>query len=263
MSIKYKFLSTAFYESIKISILLTTRKRVFTSSKSYIYFNWGILWDLFSPMILVIGFAFLVSIGIRGNGSILDVMIFLFLFWFGFSFLVSKVINLSIPEFQIAKREIQPWIVIFGEFIINCFGIFIRFLLCLFIMKILNYNIAIFHLTAVFILICLFGFFYSVLVSAIFHNNSFITDIHVYLLQVLFFTSSIIIPVPALPDNIRNILLYNPLVHLFEWLKVPYSGISYNFIDINYFLLFLFCIAIVGPISLYTKQNLILKDRAF
>ena len=81
MSIKYKFLSTAFYESIKISILLTTRKRVFTSSKSYIYFNWGILWDLFSPMILVIGFAFLVSIGIRGNGSILDVMIFLFLFW--------------------------------------------------------------------------------------------------------------------------------------------------------------------------------------
>tara|TARA_A100001011_G_C14317021_1_gene848412 strand:- start:450 stop:1268 length:819 start_codon:yes stop_codon:yes gene_type:complete len=263
MRSKFKIFETAFYESILVSIALTTRGRVLSKKNGYLYFNWGIIWDVFSPMLLVIGFALLVSIGLRGAGLELDVMIFLFLFWFGFTSIVTKIINLSIREFQIANKYVTPWMIIYGVFIINVASLFIRFMLCILALKFLNFEVEILHLTSVFILISLFSFFYSLLISVIFHNNSFISDFHNYFLQALFFTSSIIIPVTRLPENIRNILVYNPLVHLFEWLKVAYTGISYNYIDIYYFLSFMFALALIFPLSIYLKNNLMLNNNAF
>lgn len=79
-------------------------------------------------------------------------------------------------------------------------------------------------------------------------RNSLFSDAHGFFLTGLFFLSSIIIPVPLLPENIRNILLYNPIVHLFEWVKFPTTGIYYDFIDLNYFLNFLLLMMIVTPI---------------
>ena len=89
-----------------------------------------------------------------------------------------------------------------------------------------------------------------------FRENSFLSDAHTFFLTGLFFLSSIIIPVPLLPENIRDILLYNPLVHLFEWVKYPTTGVYYEFIDINYLLIFLFSMAIAFPIlmKIYIKN---------
>lgn len=130
-------------------------------------------------------------------------------------------------------------------------------------MSLLNYNIELYNLLIAYICICLLGFSYGILFSAIFHNNKFITELHSFFLQSLFFTSSIIIPVTALPDSLRNILLYNPLVHFFEWIKSSYTGVTYDYIDFNYFLYFLALFVFLSPISLYIKNNLIKYNKIF
>jgi capsular polysaccharide transport system permease protein len=263
MNTKYSIINDAMIESMKISILISARDRILKDSNNKLYFNWGILWDYISPLLLVIGFAVLLSAGVRDVGFSLDIMIFLFLFWFGFTSIVTKISNLSIPKFQMAKKTLGPWIIIYGEGMILCAALFIRFIICLFFLKILDYNIELYNLTVTFICICLLGFSYGILFAAVFHNNDFISEFHNYFIQALFFTSSIIIPVTALPDVIRDILLFNPLVHLNEWLKTSYTGITYHYVDINYFLYFLIGLLVVSPIALYLKHNLINSDKAF
>ena len=87
------------------------------------------------------------------------------------------------------------------------------------------------------------------------HEMLFLKELHQYFLTFLFFTSSILIPVPLLPEPIRGILLYNPLVHYFEWIKVPVTNVEYSFIDINYFLSFLLIMFLLSPLFLFYKQK--------
>tara|TARA_B110000046_G_scaffold185824_1_gene229617 strand:+ start:2562 stop:3368 length:807 start_codon:yes stop_codon:yes gene_type:complete len=265
MNIKSSIINNALIESIKMSLLISSKNRILKNSNNKLYFNWGILWEHLSPLILIAGFAFLLSAGLRGRGGgfTLEIMTFLFLFWFGLTMSVQKIANLNIPIFQISKKALAPWTVIYGEAIILWVALFIRFTICLYFMSLLNYNIELYNLLIAYICICLLGFSYGILFSAIFHNNKFITELHSFFLQSLFFTSSIIIPVTALPDSLRNILLYNPLVHFFEWIKSSYTGVTYDYIDFNYFLYFLALFVFLSPISLYIKNNLIKYNKIF
>lgn len=251
---------TAFYEVLKINLLLSSGNARTFHGKN-LYFNWGLVWDTLNPLILVAGLAVLVSIGLRGSGFALEYMLFLFLFWFGFSTFIGKVIQLKPKPFLISKRFISPWLIFFTEFTSNIISLFLRFLLCILAMNFFGFELQFFHLFITFILLNLFGFSYALLISTIFHNNSFAADSHSYFVQGLFFASSIIIPVPRLPDYLRDVLLYNPLVHLFEWLKAPTSGIYYEFIDLNYFLAFLYLFLILFPLALYIKNKKILDNR--
>ncbi len=42
------------------------------------YFNWGVIWSSFSPLILVAGWALLFSLGIRGSGYDLSYFVFFY-----------------------------------------------------------------------------------------------------------------------------------------------------------------------------------------
>tara|TARA_B100001093_G_scaffold486949_1_gene522759 strand:- start:3911 stop:4693 length:783 start_codon:yes stop_codon:yes gene_type:complete len=248
----------AFYEVLKINLLLPSVARTFHGKN--LYFNWGLVWDTFNPLIVVVGLAALVSLGLRGRGFDLEYMLFIFLFWFAFSSFIAKIVQFKPRPFLISKRFISPWLIFFTEFASMIVSLFLRFLLCILAMNFFGFELQLFHLFTTFILINLFGFSYALLVATIFHNNSFVADSHSYFVQGLFFTSSIIIPVPLLPEDIRNVLLFNPLVHLFEWLKAPTIGIYYEFIDLNYFLVFLFLLLIHLPLVLYIKNKKILDN---
>ena len=251
---------TAFYEVLKINLLLSSGNARTFHGKN-LYFNWGLVWDTLNPLILVVGLAALVSIGLRGRGFDLEYILFIFLFWFAFSTFIGKILQLKPKPFLIFKRFISPWLIFFTEFTSMIVSLFLRFLLCILAMYFFGFELQFFHLFITFILLNLFGFSYALLISTIFHNNSFVADSHSYFVQGLFFTSSIIIPVPLLPENLRNVLLFNPLVHLFEWLKAPTTGIYYEFIDLNYFLAFLFLLLIHFPLVLYIKNKKILDNR--
>jgi capsular polysaccharide transport system permease protein len=254
---KREIIGTIILESIKLILISSSNKRIISNTTNTLYFSWGILWEILSPLILIIGLSLLVTFGVRGQGLVLDYMIFIFLFWFGFTSMISKMIGFNVNDFQVSKVFINPWVIIFCEFIVVCFGVFVRFLLVLFAMYLLGFEIKMFYLLSIFIFLYAFGFVYGINFSATFHGNTFVKDVHSFFIQSLFFLSSIIIPVPNLPIPIRDILLYNPLVHLFEWLKVPYTGVKYSFIDIDYFISFLIVLTLTAPIAIYVKNNLI------
>ena len=242
-----------YFEVVHTSLILSTKGRFF--KRKNLFFNWSIIWDAVNPLIIVIGLAILVSAGIRGRGFDLEYIVFLFLVWFGLTQSVSKMLALTPSDFLTSKKYISPWIVFLSEYSISSCQLFIRFIICFFGMMLLGFQIEPFHLFVLFILISILGFTYGVFISLLSHGNSFIHDLHGYALQGLFFLSSILIPVPRLPNPIRDILLYNPLVHLFEWVKSPTTGIYYEFIDINYFLNFFYCFLILVPITLYFKNK--------
>tara|TARA_B100001093_G_scaffold486540_1_gene521949 strand:- start:4459 stop:5247 length:789 start_codon:yes stop_codon:yes gene_type:complete len=218
-------------------------------------FNWGIIWSMLNPLIIVIGFAILFSSGIRGQGRELEYFLFLILFWFGFTQIVNKIINFKKMDFFVGKKNLSDLVLMFSEYVSQCVPLFIRLLLCMFAMAFLNFKLEYYHLLYTFTLITLFAFGYGCICRTLFYKNDFLSEAHTFFLTGLFFISSIIIPVPLLPENIRDILLFNPIVHLFEWLKFPTTGIYYDFIDINYFINFLFAMLIIFPIAIKIYIN--------
>lgn len=240
--------------STYIKIILENHNRYFISQG--VRFNWGIIWNMLNPLLIVIGFAILFSSGIRGQGRDLEYFLFLILFWFGFAQIVSRCINFKPKKFLRNKKNVNFWVLIVSEAISQIVPLFIRLIICIFAMIFLNFNLQIYYLLCCFFLLSSFGFLYGSILRTMFRENSFLSDAHTFFLTGLFFLSSIIIPVPLLPENIRDILLYNPLVHLFEWVKYPTTGVYYEFIDINYFLIFLFSMAIAFPIlmKIYIKN---------
>lgn len=257
---KLKKFGVIFIELLHIQIIDTNQKNIFEDNTKKLYFNWGVIWSTFNPLLLIIGLSILVSIGLRGRSFQLEYIVFIFLFWFAFTSIVSETINFKPKIFLISKKFINPWLLIVVLFISNFLKVFLRFLVVYIAMTFLEFELQPYHLCASMILLLFFGFFYGTIISTLFHNNAFFSDLHGYFLQALFFTSSVIIPVTRLPENLREILLYNPIVHLMEWIKVPTSGINYTYIDIDYFLSWFFIFLFILPLSLYKKNNQCIKD---
>jgi ABC-type polysaccharide/polyol phosphate export permease len=134
-------------------------------------------------------------------------------------------------------------------------GLLIRFVVCVLVLEFFGFKIPISYMVLAYILIAIFSFSYAIILSTLMHEMLFLKELHQYFLTFLFFTSSILIPVPLLPEPIRGILLYNPLVHYFEWIKVPVTNVEYSFIDINYFLSFLLIMFLLSPLFLFYKQK--------
>lgn len=255
MNTDKSFLNNVFIPIIKVLLILPTKERYFKNKS--LFFNWGLIWDHLSPLILIIGLAILVSAGVRGRGFDLEYMLFIFLYWFGFIQIISKIININFNSFFMLKNINKP-LLVFISSIINFLSLFLRFIICYFFMLIFGYDLHLSNLLWSLLILSLFGISYGIIVRSIMQQRSFLIDLHGYFLQGMFFLSSIIIPVPLLPDQIRNFLLFNPLVHLFEWMKSPTTGIYYNFINLSYFLEWLIVLVLLAPIFLYKdylKQN--------
>ena len=244
-----------FFEILFFIKIDNVKSRVLQTKDRKLYFNWGIIWETLSPLLIVIGLSILVTLGIRGSRMVLEFVIFLFLFWFAFTSIITSIIQTSVSKFIFAKSYINPWIIFIGIFANEKCALFLRFIIVYTAMDFLGYILQPYHLATAMVLLTTLGFFYGIAVSYFFHDNAFFKDLHNFFLTGLFFTSSIIIPVTSMPENIREILLYNPLVHLMEWVKVPTTGVQYSYIDINYFLNFWMILAILSPIFLYLKNN--------
>lgn len=244
--------------SCSAKLLLANHNRYFKGKG--LYFNWGLPWNMLNPLIIVIGFAILFSTGIRGQGRDLEYFLFLILLWFGFSQIVTQCITFNPNKFFMSKRKINIWILIFSEGASLAVPLFLRLLICMFAMTFFGFYLEFYHLFYGYFMLSTFAFLYGCIMRTFLSQNSFFTDAHSFFITGLFFVSSIIIPVPLLPENIRNILLYNPLVHLFEWIKFPTTGIYYSFIDLNYFLNFLFWMFILSPIIIKIHSNKIKTD---
>lgn len=236
-------------ELVIFFIIQGTQNNVFRSKG--MNYNWGIIWQALSPLIMVSGWVILFSLGIRGGSFDLTYFVFLLTFVFGFSMITSRTIQLSIPDILINKKNLNIFKVAFALLISDFIPLVIRFLVVLTALIYFDYNPAYYHLINGLLLFSSLGFFYGLLINAILGNNGFLKNIHGYFQTVLFLTSSIIIPVSRLPESIRNIFLLNPLAHVSEWIKAPTTGINFEYIDITYPIKFLIFMAILSPISFW------------
>lgn len=211
-------------------------------------FNWGIIWKSLSPLIIIAGWTLLFTIGIKGQGYDLEYFAFLLLFGLGFTNLVSRISNFQLNPIFFNKKNINIINSSIALYLSEFYMLLVRFFILILTLKIFNFNLAYYHLTCGLLLIALFGFFYGVFINAIFNRNKFLIDIHGYFLQAVFLSSSIIIPVTILPPSIRNIFLYNPLVHINEWIKSATTGIYFDYINMIYPIKFIVFFTIISPI---------------
>jgi len=247
----------SFFKTIEeitiLFFLLINPGRSFLGKK--LNFNWGIIWDIISPLFLVAGWSILMELGIRGKNFDLSYFAFILVFWFGFSQSVTKLININIPKPLQVKKGLNILNIMIANFLSSVIQIFFRMLITLFFLHSLSFNISLFTIFYAFFLISLFSFSYGIIFSYFFRNNLFLRDAHNLFLQFLFLSSSVIIPVSILPEQIRMFLLYNPLVHLFEWMKISTSGIYLDYIYLEYFLIFLLVILSFTPIFLWMMNK--------
>jgi len=94
-----------------------------------------------------------------------------------------------------------------------------------------------------FFFICGFAVSFSYILKFLFVDSQVFINFTNFFIQALFFASNIIFPITIMPEPIKSYLLFNPIVHINEFLRESYLGIYGGFVDLNYvgfFLLFLF-----------------------
>ena len=241
--------ASSLIEISALKILLDGPNRIINNKD--VYFNWGILWDLFTPLIMVAGWSLLLTAGIRGGLHDIRNFAFILTLWFAFSNHVQNGLNYNPPVALKNKRGVNAFSIDLALLTVSSVSLMMRMLLISVIFYYFGMKIYFFHILSAFFLMCLFASFYLAIVRFLFFKRAFLIAAHQFVLQALFIFSSIILPVHILPQAFKEIILYNPLVHLFEWIKEPYSGIKYLYIDINYFLYFLIIGVIISPICIY------------
>ena len=243
------FLSRSIYEVIFLRLKFNKKSRVYVADG--LNFNWGIIWNILNPLIIVAGWSLLFELGIRGQRHSLEYFAPILTLWLSFSNSVQTNLNAPYPEIFKSQKGINLFNVMLSDCLYASFSTLIRILVVSLILNIFLYELSYFRLTVGYFCICFLVFSYLSFTKIIFYEKPFLVEAHGYFFQALFLFSSIIIPVTILPESIRDIILYNPLVHLFEWIKFATTGIYYDYIDIGYFLKFLASLLLLSPIFLY------------
>lgn len=230
--------SKTFLALILASIYRASSQNFDLQSKS-LNISFGILWNLFKPMIIILGISFIFSVGLRGSGLRIEYLFFNLLFWFFFVNVVNTTVSLKIEKSYLHIQSIN----IFNFFFSHIFKLFIQWfillLLSLLTFFILNLEIPTIRILNSFVGIAFIAQIYACIVSSILHDRDFLIELHQFFIQGLFFISATIIPISVIPEEIRNILLYIPLVHLQEFIKSPVTGIELPYIDVTYPILFI------------------------
>lgn len=206
-------------------------------------------WLVFEPAIGIIIISIIMG-GFRGNGDINNAPAALFIatgfLMFGF---FSKITNSSVGAIASNKalfnyRQVKPFDAFLTRFLLELF-IFITvfFVLALGAWWFLGYvtwpdkPLEFFAITSVLVFFS-FGFGVSVMVFAALHQEAakFIPVI----MRPLFFISGLFFPLISVPSDYHIYLLWNPLLHINELVRVYYFSGYQTTPDISYlFVLFL------------------------
>tara|TARA_B100000886_G_scaffold122672_2_gene82620 strand:+ start:4692 stop:5468 length:777 start_codon:yes stop_codon:yes gene_type:complete len=201
--------------------------------------SFGILWNLFKQVIVIAGISFVFSVGLRGTGLRIEYLFFNLLLWFFFAEVVNTTVSLKIEKSYLFLNSINIYNFLFSHIFRLFIQWFILLLLSLMTFFILKLQIPVIKILYSFVGVAFLAQIYACIVSSILHDRDFLIELHQFFMQALFFASSTVIPISILPEEIRDILLYIPLVHLQEFIKSPVTGIELSYIDVTYPILFI------------------------
>ena len=211
-----------------------------------IYINFGIIWNTFSPLIIVYAISYIFSIGLRGTGGLFDIeyFVFIFLFWINLSTLVqtllAREININFFKFKAYGNIL---FISIAHILTSLLQALARFLFTILLIYSLGIEIKLMTLVIGFFFICGFAVSFSYILKFLFVDSQIFINFTNFFIQALFFASNIIFPITIMPEPLKSYLLFNPIVHINEFLRESYLGIYGGFVDLNYvgfFLLFLF-----------------------
>jgi len=232
--------------------------------KSGLIFNFGIIWNTFSPLIIVYGITLLFSFGLRGGGGLFEpeFFVFIFLFWINFLNIIQTLLIINIEDKFYKNKDFgNLFIISLASVITSMIQGFMRFFLTLLIIYFIDLEIDLFVLLNGFFIMNFYGILVGYFLKFSILSNTIIQNLISYSLQALFFISNIIFPVSIFPSYIQKYLYLNPFVHLNEFIRESYLGTFGGFVNMSYvFYMYIPLILIVIFISL-VRLDLILPKQ--
>ncbi|WP_298607860.1 ABC transporter permease [uncultured Thiothrix sp.] len=214
----------------------------------------GYFWAVFEPLTGILALALI--FGLIGRGSPINVDIHLFFFtgmipWTLFSrgvTMMSNVIEgsvtlLTYPQVKVIDVVIARIILEFSTIFVVC----IIYLTVLYFWGIFD-RIENLLMSITVLMICLifgsaFGLVGAVIKLYLAGYNSFQS----LLLRVLFFMSGSFFVADSMPQQIREVLWYNPVLHLVEWARSAFFyGFESHFYNPMYPLIWMLCLGFLG-----------------
>ena len=205
-------------------------------SKGFV-FNFGIIWNTFSPLVIVYGIAYLFGIGLRGAGGIFgpEFFVFIFLFWINFLNIVQTLLSTDMNQAFYKDKDIDNlFVVAIASILTTLIQGFLRFLLTLLIISFIDFDINIIVLISAFFLTSAYGIFFGYCLKFLILSNTLLINLINFFLQALFFVSNVIFPVSIFPENIKEYLFFNPIVHINEFIRESYLGSYGGLVDMHY-----------------------------
>lgn len=222
----------------------------------------GYFWAIFDAMIMVLIFAGLKSAISENALPGLDFPVFLASGFLAF-FLWKNIVNKSLGAFSSNAAlfnyvQVKPIDTIITRFLIEILVSSMATLVFLFIglyigldVSIKNFNMVIFAV----VWFALFGFsigLFSAVVGTFYETYTKIIQV---LMTPLLFISALMYTVDSLPPLLREIILYNPLVHFIEMIHGNYfHSLNTQYVDYEYMFYWTFIPLFLG-LYFYTKAE--------
>ncbi|QOP41445.1 ABC transporter permease [Sulfurimonas marina] len=223
--------SFAIFKSVVIALFLREVQTRFGTKKM------GYFWAIFDAMLMVLIFAGLKTAIAENSMPGIDFPVFLATGFLAF-FLWRNIVKSSIGAFSanqalFAYRQVKPFDTIVTRVVLEMLVSSIATLVFLAIGWYFDYDIAIKDFNMVMLAViwlCIFGFGLG-LMSAVFSYfyETFGKMMNIIMTPLLFI-SALMYTVDSLPPLLREIILYNPLVHFIEMIH----GYYFNTLDTYY-----------------------------
>jgi len=227
--------SHVFFNVLQALFLREVQTRFGTQSLGY-------FWALFDAMLMVLVFAGLKSLIAENTMQSLDFPVFLatgFLAFFLFKNIVTKsmgafssnaalfsYIQVKPIDTIIARVLVEVFVSIMATLAFIAIGLFFEFDI-----SIENFNMVIFSL----VWLCLFAFSIGLFSAVIGSFYATFTKIINIIMMPLLFVSALMYTVESLPPALREIILYNPLVHFIEMLHGYYFlSLTTHYVNYEY-----------------------------
>tara|TARA_B100000989_G_scaffold150828_1_gene112431 strand:- start:6334 stop:7101 length:768 start_codon:yes stop_codon:yes gene_type:complete len=208
----------------------------------------GLIVTFLKPLFFLAVIVGAVTLGLRGVQAESTAISFLFplLFWFYFNDAAMKVNLLDSQEQLKALPNIQPLsmmlAVVLSEFVINSILLAFIFITLIFF----EISVDFFFTTILFLLTTLFTFAYVFFVSLIVYKNQVLVKFHDVFLRILFFTSSVVVPLSILPQNVQSFLYINPLCHIMDLSRVYNLELTNSLTSFSYVMWSIFIMVVFG-----------------
>ena len=224
-------------------------------------FNFGIIWNTFSPLIIVYGITILFSIGLRGGDGLFEpeFFVFIFLFWINFLNIIQTLLMVNIEDNFYKNKDFgNLFVVSLASLMTSMIQGFMRFFLTISIIYFIDLEIDLLVLLNGFFIMNFYGILVGYFLKFSILSNTILQNLTNFSFTALFFASNVIFPVSLFPRYIQEYLYLNPIVHLNEFIRESYLGTFGGFVDMSYvFYVFIPLILIVIFISL-VRLDLIL-----